>query len=122
MCSRWATSLRDRPWCSRPSASNAPSGGVSSRVSLSAAWSMGLALLRELLRLARVGIAAAQLLHVAVLARGVAARARDLHAEHQALEVRLREAHVAIHVVGRVLVGAPLVREHREVVERADQL
>src|SRR5258708_32957902 len=124
MCRRWATSARDRPWRSRSAASVWPTlrGAAVPAVSATDSTLSGLAF-EQLLRLGQVGEAPAQLLQVALLRGGVAVGARDLHAHHQRLERGLRgKAHVAQEIVLRVLHPAALHREHRQVVERADEI
>jgi hypothetical protein len=62
-------------------------------------------------------------LEVALLGGAVVVGARDLHAQHERVRVRLRgEPHVAREVVLGVLHLAALEGDHREVVERADQV
>src|ERR1700754_122376 len=99
MCKRCATSARDSPWRARSAARVWPAvlrgAALSALSSMSTTWDL-LGLFEKLLRFRQVGEAAPQLLQVTLLGGRVVVGARDLHAEHERLEVRLRrEAHVA---------------------------
>src|SRR4051812_29234587 len=118
MCSRWATSARERPWRSRVRARTSPGvagGGLSS-------WVSKLAPPLQFPELRGIGEAAPQLLHVAVLGHLVLVLAGETHAEDEGVERRLRELRIAQQVVLGILVGAALVGDDGEVVERADEV
>src|SRR5689334_20637516 len=121
MCRRCAMSAGPSPCRSRSAASALP-GLCGCALSAIASTAILFAALGELAQLRRVRIEAAKLLHVALFGHLVLVRARDLHAEHEALERRRREARVARHVDLGVLVRAALERERREVEERADEI
>src|SRR5258706_15057800 len=125
MCRRCAASERDSPWRSRSAASVCPRVRDAALSALSSTDSTAtlLAPLEQLLRLRGVGEPSPQLLQEALLGPGILVRARELHAEDERLEVRRgREAHVAQQIGLGILVRGTLESDHREVVERADEI
>src|SRR5262252_1250722 len=113
---RWATSASARPCASRAAASSAPTPGTLSAAG-SATASVILPLLQRL-ELRRPGVAAAQLVGVALLRDALAHAPLDAQREPQRLGARRHQLVVARHHAARLDHVALLVLDAGELEQR----